>query len=958
MSIKMIKEISFLLFIMLIFSLQLKAQEKIFLDGRWEFSIDSLDIGIEERWFTKPFDETVILPGSMTENGKGNDVSIFTRWTGDIIDSSFFKLPIYEKYREPDNFKVPFWLQPEKYYAGRAWYKREVEIPSSWNNKSIELFLERCHWQSDLWIDNVYVGNQNSLGAPHIFNLTDKLSPGKHTITVCVDNRIKEINPGKNSSSLTDHSQTNWNGIIGELSLTARDKIHFGNIKISSGIHAKAISVEMEIFSLFDKTEKVNMTLNAEPENKTLSSKELQREIELNTGNNLITLNFELGNEALLWDEFNPNLYLLNCSLSGKGISDSRKEFFGLREVKVKGTQFIINNSPVFLRGTLECAIFPKTGYPSTDVDEWTRIFNKCKSFGLNHMRFHSWCPPEAAFIAADRTGVYLQVECSSWANQGATIGDGQPIDQYIYDESERIVNEYGNHPSFCFMLYGNEPSGVNHQKYLSGFVTHWKNKDNRHLYAAAAAWPHLEEDDFYSMYEPRIQQWGGGLKSIINSQPPKSDYDWKNIISHRGKPVISHEIGQWCVYPNFNEIKKYDGVLFPRNFEIFKEILSDNGMVQLADSFLIASGKLQVLCYKADIEAALRTKNFGGFQLLDLHDFPGQGTALVGVLDPFWDEKGYVTADEYSQFCNATVPLARFSKFVFNSAEELSADIEIAHFGRENLNDIIPVWKIINETKDVIAEGMFDKINIPIGNGIKLGSIRYPLRRLNSPAMYTFQVEAGEYRNQWDFWVYPSVNPELIFENDIKIVRKLDDETIDFLNNGGKVLLTPVKGTIKNEKGGDIAVGFSSIFWNTAWTLKQPPHTLGILCNPHHPMLNEFPTQFHSNYQWWDAMSHSNAILLNELGNDIQPVVRIIDDWFSARPLGLIIEANVGKGKLVLTGIDLLTDLEKRPEARQLMYSILKYMRSITFKPGQQIDVHRIKELFNEESSSDKERI
>ena len=94
-----------------------------------------------------------------------------------------------------------------------------------------------------------------------------------------------------------------------------------------------------------------------------------------------------------------------------------------------------------------------------------------------------------------------------------------------------------------------------------------------------------------------------------------------------------------------------------------------------MADSFLLASGKLQALCYKADIEAALRTKNFAGFQLLDLHDFPGQGSAIVGVLNPFWESKGYVTPQEYSEFCNSVVPLARMSKFVFNSGDTLKAD-------------------------------------------------------------------------------------------------------------------------------------------------------------------------------------------------------------------------------------------------------------------------------------------
>ena len=108
--------------------------------------------------------------------------------------------------------------------------------------------------------------------------------------------------------------------------------------------------------------------------------------------------------------------------------------------------------------------------------------------------------------------------------------------------------------------------------------------------------------------------------------------------------PAVVHEMGQWCVYPNFDEVRKYTGPLKPKNFDIFHDSLAEHGMLDQWRDFLRASGKLQALCYKEEIEAALRTPGIGGFELLDLHDFPGQGTALVGVLDPFWESKGYIT--------------------------------------------------------------------------------------------------------------------------------------------------------------------------------------------------------------------------------------------------------------------------------------------------------------------------
>ncbi|HUP11818.1 MAG TPA: hypothetical protein VM187_06390, partial [Niastella sp.] len=559
-------------------------------------------------------------------------------------------------------------------------------------------------------------------------------------------------------------------------------------------------------------------------------------------------------------------------------------------------------------------------------------------------MRFHSWTPPAVAFDAADRLGFYLHIECSSWANQGSPIGDGKPLDKYIYEESERVVKAYGNHPSFCMMAYGNEPSGDNHVKYLTDFVAYWKNKDPRRLYTTAAGWPVIDQQDYNSSPDPRIQRWGEGVKSIINGQPPKADYNWTSIIAKFQHPTVSHEIGQWCVYPDFKEIAKYTGVLKAKNFEIFRDRLNNHGMGKLADSFLLASGKLQVLCYKADIEAALRTPGFGGFQLLDLHDFPGQGTALVGVLSPFWEDKGYVTGKAYSRFCNAIVPLAKLPKMIYLNNETLLVPVEVAQFSAAALNNATPVWEIKNEAGKVLFKGQLPTTNIPVGNAFPLGTISQSLQTIQQPERLILTISIGQDQNAWDLFVYPASLPEN--GEDILVTQQLDAKALETINKGGKVLLTLKKGSLKADKGGDIAVGFSSIFWNTAWTHGQAPHTLGILCNPAHPALAAFPTQYHSNWQWWDAMSHSNAIRLDSLSKSLQPIVRVIDDWVTARPLGLITECKAGKGKLLLTGIDLLTDQDKRPEAKQLLYSLKQYMNGAAFNPATAIPFEKLQSL------------
>jgi len=914
------------------------------LSGKWSFMIDSLDHGIQEKWFTRNLAETVKLPGSMLTNGKGDDVTIRTKWTGGLWDSLWYKSPEFEKYRQPGNVKVSFWLQPLKHYTGPAWYSKRVTIPESWKGRYIEMFLERCHWESTVWVDTFIAGRQNALGAPHIYDLSKWLTPGDHLITIRIDNRVKDIDPGRDAHSISDNTQTNWNGIIGKMCLTSHPLVHIDDIIVFPDNDAKKIRAIITIRNSGGVQGKYSFKLSASLKNnhnkESLPVKELQLTIADSTV--VVHVEYDMGSNPSLWDEFNTAVYTLKAELTGKSGKDIYMTDFGMKKFEIRGTQFYVNGRPIFLRGTLECAIFPETGYPSVSVDDWKHIYEKCKEFGLNHMRFHSWCPPEAAFSAADEEGIYLSVENSAWTN----VGSGAPIDQYLYDESNRIVKQFGNHPSFCMMPYGNEASGDSSVAYLTRFVRYWKAKDNRRVYTSASGFPESPASDYISSATPRIQWWAAGLTSLINANPPTSDYDWLKYIS-KDKPTVSHEIGQWCVYPDLKEISRYNGVLKARNFEIFRDKLQEHGMLSLADSFLLASGKLQVLCYKADIEAALRTPGFAGFQLLDLHDFPGQGTALVGVLNPFWEEKGYVTAAEFSKFCNQTVPLLRMPKMVYLNNEYFSAEAEVAHYGSRPLTQVPVYWRITRTNGAIIAEKKPELKDISFGLNI-LGNISVSLTAITAAEKLIITVSAGKYTNSWDFWVYPAQLPPISGTENILVTGEFNQKAVNFLENGGKVLLTVKKGSVKPSMGGDVPVGFSSIFWNTQWTaFKQPPFTLGILCNPNHPAFDYFPTEYHSNWQWWDAMSHCNAIRLDSLSDQLKPIVRIIDDWVTAKPLAMIFECRAGKGKLLVSGADLITDQESRPEARQLLFSLKKYMSGRNFNPEVSLSRKKIEAIF-----------
>jgi len=939
------------------------AADNLPLAGKWRFELDRPDAGFDRRLFAGRLSGSIRLPGSLPEQGIGDDITLATPWTGGIVDRSFFTAPEFAKYREPGRIKVPFWLQPEKYYVGVAWFQRDVDVPPAWQRKRVVLFLERPHWETRVWVDERFIGSNNSLATPHQYDLSS-LSPGKHTLTIRVDNR-RIVDVGENSHCISDHTQGNWNGIVGRIELRATPPVWIEDAQVFTDTTNKTARVVVQVGNATGKPGHGSLAFVKGVFSPANPIRMLGKPVEWDARGGTIDITAGLGADARLWDEFEPALHNFTVVLFANDDAahainiDWRELSFGLRDLTTQGTQFLINGRKAFIRGTLECGIFPKTGHPPMEEQEWRRIIGVAKAHGLNLLRFHSYCPPEAAFRAADELGMYFQIE-TCWANQSTTLGDGKPVDQWVYEETERILRTYGNHPCFLLMPYGNEPGGERTGSYLAKYVTHFKARDPRQYWTSGSGWPQLPQNQFHVTPDPRIQSWGAGLKSRINANPPETTTDYRAYIAARNVPVISHEIGEWCVYPNFDEMPKYTGYLKPKNFEIFRDFLAEHGLGGLSRPFLLASGKLQTLCYKEDIESALRTPGMAGFELLDLHDFPGQGTALVGVVDPFWDDKGYVTAAEYRRFCNAIVPLARLSKRVFTTGEHLVAEVELANFGPAPLTNAVVTWKLLGPKGEVTRNESWDSEPalklISQGNAIHLGTVNLDLSSVPTPAQYKLAVSVREAsspadhsgcENDWDVWVYPEAEKLVgsLSHADVLVSSRFDDRVQALLRSGGKVLLTIPGQQVRNFEAAPVQLGFSSIFWNTSWTHRQAPTTLGILCDPKHPALEEFPTSYYSNWQWWYLIHRAGALRLDHLPPGLQPIVRVIDDWVTARPLGLVIEGKIGSGKIVVCGFDLTRDADD-PVSRQMRASLMDYMASKRFHPATELTFHQAQSL------------
>ena len=391
------------------------APRSISLAGQWRFQVDPEDAGQKERLFERSLPDKITLPGSLPAQGIGDDITIDTKWTGGIVDRTFFTSPEYEKYRRPGNVKVPFWLQPDKYYAGAAWYQRDIEIPEDWKDQRIVLTLERPHWETRVWLDEKPMGFNNALATPHEYDL-GQVAPGKHQLTIRVDNRMV-VDVGHDSHSVSDHTQGNWNGIVGKIELRATPPVWIDDIQVYPHIATKSVTVKGRIVNATGNVGAGKLAfdiLNFRDSRPSQPQNEMNVTWAADGGTFETTLPIRYDNPQL-WSEFNPVLHELYCWFNGQRLAAPIR--FGLREISTQGTQFLLNGRKIFIRGTLECCIFPQTGHPPTDVESWKRIIGIAKAHGLNHIRFHSWCPPEAAFVAADELGFYYQVECSCWAN-------------------------------------------------------------------------------------------------------------------------------------------------------------------------------------------------------------------------------------------------------------------------------------------------------------------------------------------------------------------------------------------------------------------------------------------------------------------------------------------------------------------------------------------------------------
>lgn len=900
-------------FILLLFSIPLfpvaQTSGRIPLAGKWRFALDSTDVGEKEGWYTKNLSHEIRLPGITDEGGYGKEV----------IESG--KLSRMHK------------------YIGKAWYQRDIIIPPTWKGKNVSLSFERIMWRSKVWLDDMYVDSRESLLTPHEYDLS-KLAPGTYTLTVCIDNR--EIYPIGNewSHSYGDQTQIIWNGIIGEMILSAHPDIRIEQIRTFPDDAGK-LDIEVSVCNRTGKVRPTELLLGLKDKKTGKVVRKVKFDYQAPPGKNKVMKSLKVANPHL-WDEFSPSLYELTGSIKSKfGEDVYNPVVFGFRSIGKTKDYILLNGKNRYLRGNLDCAVFPLTGYPATDKGSWLRILQSYKDFGFNHVRFHSWTPPKAAFEAADELGLYVLSEIfwrDGWMGKGLEI---EKVEPFLRTELRRIADTYGNHPSLLMLAMGNELGGFDRDK-LDPWIAEVKAHDPRHFYTVSVRRPVTAHSDL---------NFQGDLSSpypllFISDGRLSTDWDYARWYGDASPlPSFQHEVGQWVFYPDWNEIKKYTGNLRAREMESYRDLAVRHGVYAQNKEFVISSGLQSMALYKENVESLLRTPGCGGFQLLSMQDFPGQGVALVGWLDSFYDNKGIVTPERVRNWCNTTVPLMRTPSYLYTSRDTLKAEIEVFRFAGDCLENAVVDWHLINERGEVCEKGSFDPYDLEDATLNKIGIVSVPLNRIkhSQKLILTVSIRDTEFKNTWNFWVF---RPQEKTREASTIETTSVTEAIDRLKEGKKVVLWA------HRLGSDKNAGYAHwkpTFWQAGGQGNEG-FTNGAVIRNTHPAFKDFPTDNYLDFQWFDICKGGRAFDLEGLPPAIRPLVQPIHDFHFNRKLGSILEFTAKEGgKILICGYNLVDSLEKRPAAQALRNSLLNYAASPAFQPADTLDPDWIKrELYD----------
>jgi hypothetical protein len=910
------------------------------LAGQWRFGFDAAREGINNTggFYNGVFPDSVTLPGTTFTNCRG----------------------------VPNMINDVFRVARQHQYFGRAWYQRDIEIPDEWAGKRIEMFIESAP-RSIIWVDDTNVGSSENLYSPQIYDLTDIAYPGTHRLTLCLDNSWSR--PEQYGMEGRHFDQ---NGVMGEFYLLVTNKFWIKGMKILPQVKLRRALFTVTIGNQSGCNVQGELRINVQvPGRHKIRPVHVPFLVEYNHEEKLLTFQVDLGQNALLWDEFEPNMYEvdveMNASTGYRVYYDNTHTRFGMREFSIRGTQFAVNDKVMMLRGDgwLYERLAGRLGFSVHDIEYWRLIARTSREWGFNHLRFHTHCPPKAAFDAADEYGIYIQAELTLGRptripREGEKEFDPL-LEPTIKEYGAKLVEYHYNHPSFMLLTMGNEIDAD--EALLARLVSHMRTTDPSRFYSSGSNnylrdthmvpgddfWCTQKTSEVWDVWKARVRGSGGHVDPPLGSvqvHSPNSLRDYSKGIETVDIPVVGFEVGQYETTPNFDEIDRFGSNEVPFNLLTYREIMKQQGILNMEKKFYWASGQLCGLCYREDIEMYLRTSNIGGFHLLSFADNCSSGTALSGMLSVFYESKGIMTPVQWRRFCNDRVILLRTDRFVYASGDILKGQIQLANYGKGGFSGASAMWRL-RRGNETLLQDILQPHDVPQGELLTLGEISVPLAA-ESPCELSLYISLeGGIENEYSIWVYP--DKELPSVPDV--VETIDWETTSVaLAKGKKVLYFPADLPLDKAHPGE----FASNFWSYSMFAKSskkhgtavPAGTMGVFCDPNHPALACFPNRGCSDWQWFPIVTNGGVVILNDFPTELQPIIWGIDNPMRGDKLGLVFELQVGQGRLLVC-MSRLPDTDDQLPARWLHHSLIKYMSSDSFSPAVKLDATFLDSFF-----------
>lgn len=940
------------------------AYMRILLNGKWHVVLEDGTTGQMD------------LPGTLDENGIGHRDVGANQWHPDaVLGNAAGEIdkdaPIATRFTRRHT------------YEGEARISRKITVPD-YGTDRLFVLAERAR-ALRLLVDGeaCSVFRQGTLSTPYIFELTGA-APGEHEFTFLSDNSYPGMPKAAiyYSSAATDETQTNWNGILGECSMYTRPQNFIDSLRVypravkkeeknKAGGYVLDVCVE-----LAPGAKKVYKDAKIILQSEALAAGELEdtqtlTEIISYSGEGLAEAGTDkeenpktmeiwfrdlpLRENVKLWDEDEGNLYEMAVTLDNgmsaedKGGSTAEcRTRFGIRSFGDNGSgRLALNGRAIFLRGEANCAEYPETGHPPMTIPEWKEMLLKYRSYGINFVRFHSHCEPEAAFAAADELGMLLQPELSHWDPKDA-FGTEESY-RYYRAELVDLLKTYANHPSFVMLTLGNELQAQDEgRERMRELVRTAKRMDPTRLYANGSNAFYGEEgcdpeSDFYTSQSCKdvvIRGTFSGMRGYLNENYPSADrtYDeaMAEIRKEYQKPVFSFEVGQFEVLPDFEELESFHGISDPVNLKLIKKRVEERGLLPTWEKYVEATGELSRLAYREEIEAAMRTRELSGISLLGLQDFPGQGTALVGMMNSHLEPKPYPFArpERFREFFTESRIFVKMPRYTHEEGEHLTAEVEVANFGKESITGELG-WTLgyrdcaVNSGRGELRCGRADRQkNCPPGTYTSLGRLDIPLEVKGVSAALILTVSIGDCTSTYPVWVYQKTSPEC--PKNVYETRVFDEQTRAVLQNGGRVYLSP--DADKESLPYSIKTQFTTDFWSVG-TFADQEGGMGQLIDTEHPIFKEFPTDFHTDWQWW-IMATKRAVILP---HPMKTIITEMDSYAFLRPMAQMIEFRCLKGKVLLSTMELHKS-QQYPEARALQTAIYEYLSGEDFEPSEEI--------------------